>query len=146
MGFDKKYVVAVAAFALAAGGLNAGIARAESGRRICVYGQYDAWSSSEVESHGWAVIDYKKDGACPSVNYEKFFTAVGVPVPASSQPVPKITCEELSGKLGWEPWPGEDPCTKMDDDVVYRFQTKTDKQANTVEHSWPTFGWIWDYE
>jgi hypothetical protein len=143
--FDKKFAVAVAAFALAAGGLNAGLAHAESGRRICVYGEYGAGTGSQVWSDGWAVIDYKKNGDCPVVDYEKFFLAVGVPVPVSNQPVSKITCEELSGKLGWEPWPGADPCTKMEDDTVYRFQTTTDKNANTVEHSWPTFGKIWDY-
>jgi hypothetical protein len=145
MGFDKKYLVALVAVALTAGWLNAGAAHAQSGRRLCVYGQYDAWRSAQVEVHGLAVVDYKKDGACPTVNFGKFFSAVGVPVPPANQPVPKITCEELSGKIGWEPWPGEDPCSRMGNDYVYRFQTLTDKGSGTVEHSWPTFDKIWDH-
>lgn len=110
--------------ALVGGGVVvASSASAESGRRICLYGEGVVTSSLGKEYRTLQAIDYKKDGKCPRVNKDALSKETNIPV-TYNQPVPKITCEELPKRIGGNPFGGADMCSRMWDDSVYVFFTE----------------------
>jgi hypothetical protein len=108
-------------------------AHAEEGRRLCMY----VWQQEMGNPEGRPVslvLDYKKDGKCPYINPswvelpkklpwdpDNYLASWMPPLQSwHPQPAPKMTCEEFRDKLKLpNAENGGDPCTYMDDDVLY---------------------------
>ena len=127
---------AIAAAGIAAGGLGAvalvgGMgpaqsAHAEAGREYCLYGTETVQDSNGgVQSRRVAVVEDTQGDVCPGVNPDKFYaaTSVSYSVHPDSKPLPKFSCADLPSMVGWDPFPGLDPCTQTADDHVYVFTT-----------------------
>ena len=122
------YLIVAALIAIAGVALTTGSAQkahAESGRRICKY----LWMQDAGNPEGRTVslvANYKKDGACPTIDYRKVQMPkqLGTWTPApdtwEKQPVPKMTCEEFQNAMRLPlTQKGGDPCTIMFDDELY---------------------------
>jgi hypothetical protein len=88
-------------------------ALAQSGRRVCEYGQvnqrYDN-NGKPAFKQIWA-INYKEKGDCPTITNQNAMSS-GAPSGSSV----KVTCEEFGTLVG----SGYDPCvSRMDQDEVY---------------------------
>ena len=106
---------AVAATLLGAMTLTAATqAHADSGRRVCVYAIDTVDPKAPNENVIWGV-NYKKDGACPTVTNGKNGIYVN-----QTQPVPKITCEAFQGKVNLGPY-NSHSCSNMLEDHAYRY-------------------------
>lgn len=100
-------------------------AHAEDGRRVCKY----TWMQNVGHPEGRTVsfvADYKKDGACPTIDPRKVRMpaelGMWMPPPDTweKQPAPKLTCEEFQEALRLpSAGDGGDPCTYMEDDRLY---------------------------
>jgi hypothetical protein len=125
---------AIAAAGVAVGGLGAvalvgGVgpaqsAHAESGREYCLYGYETVQNpNGGGESSRVAVVEDAQGDVCPGVDPDKFYAATSVrySVHPESKPLPKFSCETLPSMVGWDPFPGLDPCTQTADDHVYVF-------------------------
>lgn len=102
-------------------GSGADPAAAESGRRLCVYTQNEGgWTDARDnrQYHAYVAVDYKKEGACPTVDADKFSWEVG------AQPVKKIRCEDWPAKAN--PWPGTDVCESLPADAVFEARVYDD--------------------
>lgn len=155
-----KYLAVVAAVITAAAGVAALVpaaqAQAESGRRICRY----TWAQSIGNPEGRTisfVTDYKKDGACPDVDRHKvkLHARIGAWMPPPDAwehpPVPKMTCEEFQDQLDLPDGPNGDPCTYLEDDVLYAVGSPVPGDTDQTPRVW-TFDCggractIWDLE
>ena len=103
-------------------------AEAEAGRRFCVYSQDYGIVVNGTQYRGWAAVDYKKDGACPTVDPKKFEDRTGLRL-TDSQPVSKVTCEDLWVLMGGTFWDG-DMCLTADNDALYRFLVYKSTEGN----------------
>jgi hypothetical protein len=102
------------------------VAHAESGRRICTYTSPQLVGNPEGRKVA-LVLDYKKDGACPYIDYQR----VALPKEIAEwspnanvyypQPAPKDRCEDWD-KMMQLPAAGDDSfdsCNLMSDDHLY---------------------------
>lgn len=108
----------------------------ESGRRDCVYHRSVATNpdgSSGIETT--VFVDWKKRGACPTVDPIKFKEVTGVDL-QGPQSVDKITCENAVSLLRKNPWGVADICTQMIDNYVYKFVYDPAKDRIT----WTNYG------
>jgi hypothetical protein len=101
-------------------------AHAESGREYCLYGYETVQDpNGGGQSTRVAVVEDAQGDVCPDVDPDKFYAATSVrfSVHPESKPIPKFRCEALPSMVGWDPFPGADPCTQTADDHVYVFAT-----------------------
>jgi hypothetical protein len=102
-------------------------ARAESGRRICVY-----TDTLKGNVHTWTVIDYSRGSGCPRVSQPEANTRRGDPA--------KVTCEEFTSWLGKPASAGmnlgNDACPTFTNDDVYLVQ----KDEKTTTYRWASKG------
>jgi hypothetical protein len=99
-------------------------AHAETGREYCLYATETVRDSNgDVQSRGVAVVENAKGDGCPGVNPDKFFaaTSLNYSIHPENKPLPKFSCTELPSMVGWDPFPGQDPCTQTADNHVYVF-------------------------
>lgn len=124
-------------------------AQAESGHRICRY----VWNQS-LGNHDSRlvsfVLDYKKDGACPYIDYLKVRIPgeVGSWMPPQAawehQPVPKMTCENFRDLLKLLPSGDDgDPCTFMENDHLYAVTSGLPEDTPQTRRLWD-LGDAWD--
>ncbi|NGY64192.1 hypothetical protein G7043_35300 [Lentzea sp. NEAU-D13] len=110
-------------------------AEAVTNRRICLYVS-NAAQTLTVPGQGsfavrtWVGVNYKKDGACPTISSS---AVQGMPV--NAQPVSKIVCENWGSRIGasggylWgsydvQPERTGDPCTRMGADRLIHFRVR----------------------
>ena len=99
-------------------------AQAETGREYCLYATETVRDSNgDVQSRGVAVVEDTQGDACPSVDPDKFYaaTSLNYSIHPDNKPIPKFSCADLPNMVGWDPFPGLDPCTQTADDHVYVF-------------------------
>jgi len=101
-------------------------AQAQSGRRICTYTSPQLVGNPD--GHKVAlVLDYKKDGACPYIDYQRVFLPreVGDWSPNANvyfpQPAPKDPCEDWDRLMQLPSFGGDstDSCNFMENDHLY---------------------------
>lgn len=124
-------------------------AHAESGRRVCKYVWMQGVGNPEGRTVSF-VADYKKDGACPTVDLHKVHMPAELgswmPPPDTweQQPVPKLTCEEFQASLNLpSAGDGGDPCTYMADDELYGVTSPKSGDWSQTPRFWG-LGSIWD--
>jgi hypothetical protein len=113
--------VATAAFALTT---TSPSAQATPNRRLCMYvdGEHDA--SKKISRY--VVVNYKKDGKCPSINPDKHPDLISY-----RNPVPKRTCEEISADVEFESKYYGDLCDGLlKADIVYFLSKPDDKKID----------------
>jgi hypothetical protein len=144
---DRGLLAAAAVVAMATGTLAiAGNAHAEAGRRICEY-------SFKVTPTGYLDplmkislgVDYKKDGACPTLRSDKLVNTGFVDYDQIlPNPVPKQASEDW-GRTHQTAltWLGPDPTTNMLDDCLYAFFWQDPTTPNAKNPSYLNLG---DYE
>jgi hypothetical protein len=86
-------------------------AHAEAGRRLCMYVNAERTDDKKTR---YIVVDYKKDGECPPINAEKYPT-----LNSYVNPVPKLTCEQVSAEVEFDSKYYDDLCNFLVDDIVY---------------------------
>jgi hypothetical protein len=78
----------------------------------------------------FVVMNYKKRGRCPQVDQERYPDLVA----GDPNDVPKRTCEEVSGFIGY----GDDICRVLPVDVLYELlfdeQTKLPAERHPLGH------------
>lgn len=100
-------VVAGAAFATT----TAPSAEAKAGRRFCMYVNGERTQDHKTR---YIVVNYKKDGKCPYINPEKHPDLISL-----RNPVPKLTCERVSGAVDFDSKYYRDLCYLLRVDTVY---------------------------
>jgi hypothetical protein len=120
-------LVAAAAFAMTA---TTPSARAQTGRRFCMYVNSERTNDQKDR---YVVVDYKKDGKCPPINREKYPY-----LNSYENPVPKLTCEQVSADVEFESKYYADLCNLLIDDTVYglfkRDNQRLDVQKDVVNY------------
>ena len=104
-------------------------AHAETGREYCLYAAETVRdANNNVQSAGEAVVEVAQGSGCPAVDPDKFYaaTALTYSVHPDSKPIPTFSCADLPSVVGWDPFPGLDPCTQTVDDHVYVFTMGND--------------------
>jgi hypothetical protein len=115
-------LVAAAAFALTT--TTAPSAQATTNRRLCTYVNGEHNAAQKITRY--VVVNYKKDGACPSINPDKHPDLISY-----ANPVPKETCEELSADVEFESKYYTDVCDGLlKDDIVYVLSKPDDKKID----------------
>ncbi|MFJ2608732.1 hypothetical protein ACIQOU_08945 [Streptomyces sp. NPDC091279] len=120
------------------GVVTAAPAEAVSGRRLCVYTENESGWTQLTDNRrysAYVAVNYKKDGACPTVNPSKFRWKVG------AQPVRKITCEQWPAVAN--PWPGTDVCTQIPADAVFEARVYEDGRGPA---GWSIGASVWQFQ
>jgi hypothetical protein len=100
-------MVATAAFAMTT---TIPSAQAQPGRRLCMY----VHERTEDHKTHYVVVNYKKDGKCPPIDPEKYPKLI-----SHANPVPKLTCEQVSAEVEFDSKYYDDLCYLMTVDTVY---------------------------
>jgi hypothetical protein len=100
-------------------------AHAQAGRRLCMYVNGER---TEEQSTRYVVVDYKKDGKCPSIDPEKYPT-----LNSYVNPVPKATCEEISAEVEYESKYYGDLCNFLTNDIVYTLLKRDSQPFHVLE-------------
>lgn len=142
---------ALLAFAAGSGVAAMASAHAESGRRICEYSFKAQPENTDPDNprqknpllHISLAMDYKKDGACPSLDPARIASTgyVDAGQVNPKNPVNKWTCEDWgSTHQTYLTDLGSDPCAKMDDDVIYAFIWQDPTTPNAAAPSYRELG------
>jgi hypothetical protein len=99
-------------------------AHAQAGRRLCMYVNGER---TEDQKTRYVVVDYKKDGKCPSIDPEKYPT-----LNSYVNPVPKATCEEISAEVEYESKYYGDLCNLLTNDIVYEILKRDGQELRIV--------------
>jgi hypothetical protein len=94
-------------------------AHAQSGRRLCMY--VNGQRMPRLSATRYVVVNYKKKGKCPYVN-PKYSNLI-----INQNPVPKLTCEQVSDAVQYQPNYFPDICGALDEDTLYELY-KIDRQ------------------
>lgn len=89
-----------------------GKAHAMSGRRDCMY--VNGQRVPSVNATRYVVVNYGKKGECPYIDPSKYGVLI-----TNSNPVPKLTCEQVSADVQYESKYYSDICGILADDTVY---------------------------
>jgi hypothetical protein len=95
-------------------------AHAMSGRRLCMYANSQYVPNLHLTRY--VVDNYKRRGECPSVN-PKYSDLI-----INKNPVPKLTCEQVSVAVQYESKYHPDICDILNEDTLYVLQ-KLDRQS-----------------
>ncbi|HEY6793850.1 MAG TPA: hypothetical protein VI248_04115 [Kineosporiaceae bacterium] len=149
--------IAAAAALVAAGIATAGIvtpqAHAESGRRICVYSykQYVQEGLDGALTRYSVGINYKKDGACPGLDGNRFPSYLPHGSDIATGSIRKQTCEEWGkahslDRLDSLMLTNADPCRVMTVDHVYVFEWQSPTTPEAAKPRLIDLGPYWDYQ
>jgi hypothetical protein len=127
---------AAATVAAAAFAITAPSAQAQSGRRLCMYVNGERTTDSKTR---FVVVDYKKDGECPLIDREKYPT-----LNSYANPVPKLTCEQISAAVEFDSKYYDDLCYLLDEDIVYGLN-KRDGVPLNITTDIANFGPVWNF-
>ncbi|MBV9023188.1 MAG: hypothetical protein JO362_05190 [Streptomycetaceae bacterium] len=109
-------IAALLAMAVLVGGwaLLAGVgnAHAMSGRRDCMY--VNGQRVPSLNAYRYVVVNYKKSGECPYIDRLKYPS-----LSINANPVPKLTCEQLSAAVQYESKYYPDICGILAEDTLY---------------------------
>jgi hypothetical protein len=148
----------VSAVTLTAGSMAVmGDAHAEDGRRICEYSfkalpkntNPDNPRSMNPLLHISIGMNYKKDGACPSINPEKLAASgyVDIDQVNPKNPVNKWTCEDWgSSHQTYLGSIGSDPCYVMWQDTMYAFIWQDPTTPNAPGPRYVQLKEYWNYQ
>jgi hypothetical protein len=86
-------------------------AHAQSGRRLCMY--VNGQRVPNLSATRYVVVNYKKSGKCPYVNPKYGNLAI------NQNPVPKLTCEQVSEAVQYQSNYLDDICEALNEDTLY---------------------------
>jgi hypothetical protein len=131
--FGRYAVLVLAALCLAVAGMAATMApraAALDGRRLCMY--VNGQRLPRLSATRYVVVNYKKKGKCPYVNPENGNLII------NQNPVPKLTCEQVSDAVQYQPNYFPDICGILDEDTLYELykidRKPFDPNSDIVNH------------
>lgn len=153
-----RLIAVVTALTAVAGTVTvASTAHADSGRRICEYSFKAQPTNKDPDNprtanpllHVSIGMNYKKDGACPSIDKNKLAETgyVDVDQVNPKDPVNKWTCEDWgSTHQTYLSSIGSDPCYVMWDDTMYAFIWQDPTTPNAALPRYVQLDQYWNYQ